>query len=269
MLPLENMDIARRPWLRTVFDARIKQIKIYLNEVGTRVSGGDQAIRFSDSRADDREVQEAKGNVSRYSQIVKGMQELQYAKECLEAKGDPVDLSWLAIDHLIEAMKLTKKLHTKTYCQARLMEGEIFLSTVNNKVKAIACFDVVVKNYKTAEECVDAKFHLDRLRTQMERENNNTKSTPRQDTTSSEYSKLEEAIGMSDEDFASFVFTQLPPKHKSNCKMPVLQDKKKAFFRLASFYHPDKVDQTVWGAEYKMLCEEISKRFNSRYASMK
>ena len=81
--------------------------------------------------------------------------------------------------------------------------------------------------------------------------------------------RLKEAEKLPDEEFAHFVFTQLPPKHKSNCKMPVLQDKKKAFFRLASFYHPDKVNESEWGKEYKMLCEAISKQFNARYAKMK
>ena len=285
MLALENTkNIDSTTWVKTVFSACIKQIKIYLNKVSACISVGDfklalkliseltlpidQAIRFSDSSAEDRQVQETKREVARYSQIVKGMQELQYAKECLEAKGDPVDLSWLAIDHLIEAMKLTKTLHPKTYSQARLMEGEIFLNTVNNKEKASICFEDIVKNHKTTVAYVDAKFNLDQLVAQKRRENN-AKRRPESTTTSDEMRKLEVAASLSDEDFAHFVFTQLPPKHKSNCKMPVLQDKKKAFFRLASFYHPDKVNESEWGKEYKMLCEAISKQFNARYAKMK
>ena len=69
-----------------------------------------------------------------------------------------------------EAQKLTKALHTKTYCQARLIQGEIFLTAVNNKAKATTCFEDIVKNHKTTEEYVAAKFNLDQLKAQKERE---------------------------------------------------------------------------------------------------
>ena len=197
------------------------------------------------------------------------MQELQFAKNCTALKGDQVDLSWLAIDHLSEAMKLTKTLHSKTYCQARLMEGDIFLNTVNNKVKATTYFEDIVKNHKSTEEYVDAKFNRDQLKVENKREETTAKQSAGRGTISHEIGELRDAVNITDEDFAQFVFSKFPPKHKADVKMPDLKDKKKAFFRLSSFYHPDKVDEQIWGSEYKMRCGVISKQFNSRYTKMK
>ena len=44
---------------------------------------------------------------------------------------------------------------------------------------------------------------------------------------------------------------------------------KRGYAKLSGYYHPDKVDTSVHGEKHKVLCEEIAKRVNSRYAQLK
>ena len=67
------------------------------------------------------------------------------------------------------------------------------------------------------------------------------------------------------------LFATFPPQHKENCKVLVIDQrntKKKVYIRLCTYYHPDKVDSSIHGEKYKVLCEEISKRVNARSARM-
>lgn len=88
-----------------------------------------------------------------------------------------------------------------------------------------------------------------------------------------EIAKLDVAKKLSDEEFVKFLFANFPPKHKENAKMPEVSQThqviKKAYIKLSTFYHPDKIDTEKYGEKYKVFCEEISKRVNSRYAQMK
>ena len=68
---------------------------------------------------------------------------------------------------------------------------------------------------------------------------------------------------MTDEAFLDFPFDMFPPKHRDNCAKPERTVNKKMFFRLSSYYHPDKVDSR-WG----ILCEEISMKASARYLKM-
>ena len=44
---------------------------------------------------------------------------------------------------------------------------------------------------------------------------------------------------------------------------------KRAYIKLSTYYHPDKIKVEEHGEKYKVLCEEFSKQVNSRYAKMK
>ena len=45
-------------------------------------------------------------------------------------------------------------------------------------------------------------------------------------------------------------------------------EKKRAFYILCSYYHPDKVNASKYGKKYKVLCEEISKRINEKFGAL-
>ena len=87
-----------------------------------------------------------------------------------------------------------------------------------------------------------------------------------------ELKQLEAAAHNTDEDFLDFLFSTFPPVHREKCKKPAVipgSGMKKVYIKLSMYYHPDKVDTTVHGRKYQVLCEEIAKVVNARYANMK
>ena len=91
----------------------------------------------------------------------------------------------------------------------------------------------------------------------------------------SNYSKKGNTRGASKLSFGAFVdflFDKFPPVHKENCEKPDTSEgckQKKTCLKLSSYYHPDKVDVSIHGEKYKVLCAEITKNINTRYAEMK
>ena len=85
---------------------------------------------------------------------------------------------------------------------------------------------------------------------------------------------LDRTADMSFQELIDFLFKTFPPKHRDNAKKPEVKDlnnagqKKRAYYLLSSYYHPDKVDANKYGMKYKILCEEISKRINAKYGAM-
>ena len=73
---------------------------------------------------------------------------------------------------------------------------------------------------------------------------------------------------LNNREFLNFVYSTFPPKHKKNRQVPNSSFIKKDYMRMAKFYHPDKIDTIEQGDKYKILCEEISKRINGRFAKM-
>ena len=75
-----------------------------------------------------------------------------------------------------------------------------------------------------------------------------------------------------------YVLDKHPPKHISNADVAALKenvltllksgtktDKRKVVLKLNARYHPDKVDASVHGMKWKVLCEEITKNVNRLY----
>ena len=86
---------------------------------------------------------------------------------------------------------------------------------------------------------------------------------------------LDSTVGQSFRELIEFLFKTFPPKHRENAKKPEVKDptnageKKRAYYILCTYYHPDKVDASKYGRKYKVLCEEISKRINEKFGAMK
>ena len=209
-------------------------------------------------------------------QIARGMQELELSECALNGEGDEVDKALISLDH-IHAAKYYSHVHdNKVYCKAKLLEGKIFLTTVQNKSKAKSCFETIVKNPAAkslhTEEYSEAMFFLEKLEAEAQKAKkpDMSKTTLKHELTD-ELQKLDKAKVQDDLSFIDFLFSTFPPKHKENCRKPEISErspKKKAYIRLCTYYHPDKVDTSVHGLKYQVLCEEISKRVNERFARM-
>ena len=77
-------------------------------------------------------------------------------------------------------------------------------------------------------------------------------------------------------DLCEYIFEKHPPKHiaEFKSKKPDFTDMgyntgKRPLQKMVTLYHPDRVDMAKNGAEYFVLCEEITKVLNKRYNDMK
>jgi hypothetical protein len=294
MLALRNDKyIDSKGWTKTVYKACMTEINIYMENIKGCTDEGnfksalsfiseltfaqEQVVRTADSRSDDRQVKEIKKQIEDITMVATGMQKLHLAQEALEGDNDVVDRAILALDHLTEAKYFTKDHDTNTFCKAKLLEGKIFLNYVENKMKAKTCFSDIVNNpnakSKHTVEFSEAKFNLEKLEAEESQSKKpNVDKNALKDEIKNEMKQLENAANMSDESFMKFLFDTFPPKHKDNYKrleINAANPKKKIFIRLSSYYHPDKVDTSIYSEAYKVLCEEILKRINARFAKMK
>ena len=74
--------------------------------------------------------------------------------------------------------------------------------------------------------------------------------------------------------FLRHVYKTYPPKNEEHKLDPNLgeldtKSEKKLILSAISHYHPDKQDQQKYGLKWVLLCEEITKVLNNRYASHK
>ena len=168
----------------------------------------------------------------------------------------------------------------KHFCKAKLYEAKLFLDLFFNKDKAKACLKEVI-DISLSERYTDTLWFKEASALfQKIKEEEQTSETPSEDKVDymkeleSEVKELDGAEHLNNEDFINFLFSKFPPKHHSNPKKPDVQSQnfsalKRAFAKLSGYYHPDKVDASVHGEKYKVLCEEIAKRVNSRYTQLK
>ncbi|KAK6169075.1 hypothetical protein SNE40_020196 [Patella caerulea] len=75
-------------------------------------------------------------------------------------------------------------------------------------------------------------------------------------------------------DFLRYVYKTFPPKNKKHTlgeipKQPEINDLKKLYQRAVVHYHPDKIDVSVHGMEWKVMSEEIVKVLTSHYEYFK
>ena len=175
--------------IKTVFKATLAEIKLYLQAIKTCITSKDfktalgfiaeltasqdRANRLADDGQDDKKVADLRKQIDSSYQVARGMQELELAKDALNGEGDLVDMALISLDHIHTAKYYTHGHDNKTYCKAKLMEGRIFFTTIQNKLKAKTCFETIVKNSAAKnlhiEEFSEAKFFLEKLEAEAEK----------------------------------------------------------------------------------------------------
>ena len=250
----------------------------YISEV---TSPNEQARRLAESESDNSQVTRLTRQIAVAKEVARGMQETDtaqtlYKRACKEGEQSSLDCALIALDHINVAKNLTRNVHRKAFSKAKLLEGQIFLNIVGNKCKAHDCFDEIVKIYEAtgdyAEECSEAKFHLEELEIEEEKKKRNGNKEYSKAVIKAELMQLEGAKEMSDKEFVAFLFSTFPPKHRDDYRLPAMSSRsstRTAFIRLSNYYHPDKINTSIHGQEYKVLCEEIAKNLNARFAKFK
>ena len=205
--------------------------------------------------------------------------------EGLKPDVEKVDTALLLLDNIQRAKALIMDKNIKIVCRNKLVEGKIYQELLDNEVKAKKCYKEVLdlallyeytkeKSYKEAETRYK---DIKRKEDQKKKEDEEGKKSRDEIVVDlgPELKKLDSAAGQSFQEFIEFLFKTFPPKHRENAKKPEIKDannsgqKKRAFYILCSYYHPDKVNASLYGKKYKILCEEISKRINEKCGAMK
>ena len=213
--------------------------------------------------------------------LAMGLMLINQAEETMkQGEDNSVERAFVALDLISEAKKLTKQVDMKYFCIAKLYEGKLLLNLFFNKDKAKACLKEVM-DISLSERHTDTLWFKEASALfQKIKKEEETPETPSKDKDNcmkeleSELKEIDAADRLNNEEFINFLFSKFPPKHHSNPKKPDVQSQnfatlKRGYAKLSGYYHPDKVDTSVHGERHKLLCEEIAKRVNSRYAQLK
>ena len=187
---------------------------------------------------------------------------------------EKVDEGLVLLDDIKRAKNLSKG-NKNLFCRNLILEGKIKQNLLENDIHANRC-------YKEAIDIAEAEGHTEELWYKeatellefMKHKDDGKSKAEIVESLSAEIKMLDDAANLSLRELIDFLFKNFPPKHKQNPKKPELKEssdarqKKKAYYVLSSYYHPDKVDTKQHGLKYKVLCEEIAKRINQRFGNI-
>ena len=140
---------------------------------------------------------------------------------------------------------------------------------------------VLSRNLYTMDWYKEASSFLKNMQDEKQRQEDELWQNQRKvymDQLSEEVKLLEEHNNDNEREFIAFIFDKFPPKHRAEAEWKHLlpneevEDNntwKKTMMRLVTIYHPDRVDKSVQGNKYHVLCEEITKALTNRYNRFK
>ena len=289
--------IENASWSKVMFSCYMSHIKLYqaaikeklenddvknaLNDINELSRSKEEAARLAFTKADKKTLRSLLQELEDCDTLAMGLMLINQAEETMKQSEDnSVERAFVALDLISEAKKLTKQVDMKYFCKAKLYEGKLLLNLFFNKDKAKACLKEVM-DISLSERYTDTLWFKEASALfQKIKKEEETPETPKEEKDDcmkelgSELKELDAAKRLNDEDFINFLFSKFPPKHHSNPKKPEVQSQnfatlKRGYAKLSGYYHPDKVDTSVHGEKHKVLCEEIAKRVNSRYAQLK
>ena len=290
--PIEDIS-----WNKVIFNCHISHLKLYhvaikekleredfkeaLNDIGELRRSQEEASRLAFTKAEKKNLRGLLQDLEDCNKLGMGLMLIHQADETMKQDQDnSVERAFVALDLISEAKNLTKQVDMKYFCKAKLYEGQLLLNLFLNKDKAKACLKDVIdisvsERYTDSLWFKEASALFQKIKKEEETpENANEEKEDCMKDLQSEIKELDAAERFSDGDFINFLFSKFPPKHHSNPKKPDVQNQnfatlKRAFAKLSGYYHPDKVDTSIHGEKHKVLCEEIAKRVNARYAQLK
>ena len=290
--PIENIS-----WNEVILNCHISHLRINqaaikeklerqdfkeaLNDISELVRSKDEASRLARKMAEKYILKDLLGELEDSNKLATGLKLIHQAEDTMKQDEDnSVERAFVALDLISEAKNLTKQADMRYFCKAKLHEGQLLMNLFLNKDKAKACMEEVIdisvsEGYTDSVWFKEASALLEEIKRGEE-----TPGRPSEEKEDyikdlqSEMKELGAAQFFSDGEFIDFLFSKFPPKHHSNPKKPEVQSHspsklKRALAKLLGYYHPDKVDTSIHGEKYKVLCEEIAKRVSARYAQLK
>ena len=284
-------------WNEVMFSCYMSHIKLYkvsiseklerddfkdaLNDISDLARSKEEASRLANTKTENKTLRSLLQELEGCDKLAMGQMLINQAEETMkQGEDNSVERAFMALDLISEAKKLTRQVDMKYFCKAKLYEGKLLLNLFFNTDKAKACLKEVM-DISLSERYTDTLWFKEASALfQKIKKEEETPEAAREEKDDcmkeleSELKALDSAERLNDDGFINFLFSKFPPKHHSNPKKPDVQSQnfatlKKAFAKLSGYYHPDKVDTSVHGEKHKVLCEEIAKRVNSRYAQLK
>jgi len=190
---------------------------------------------------------------------------------------EKIDQALLLVDNLNSAMKSTLS-SLRVYCKIKLLKAKIFkILLMNDDIARNCCRELIdiglAQGFDKETWFLDALTMYKDLRDKKDKFDESVEKkgrAPILEELKDELKKLEDAATLDLKQFIGFLFDNFPVKHKKVVQRPdVDKGMKKACIILSALYHPDKVKVDEHGEKYKVLCEEITKKINSRLGSLK
>ena len=277
-------------WKQIVFQCCMSEITIYLEKVEEFLKKGDfksvikyiadlhlprdHAARLSSTPTEKQQLADINRMIDVETSKAEGMKKLHLAEITLSGDRDPVDRALIVLDTLSEVKQLTRDCHTKTFLTAKLLEGKIFLNDIVVKSKANLCSSEIL-NHPLAKDHIKiytaAKFFYEQLELEESRKLTDDEIQEKSEENKSsmllqlqnELLQLKNADEtMDDFNLVDFSSSNFPPTHQQNSKKNTHKEKETNSGSGQSLL--DKIHSSVHGEKYKLLCEEIAKRVNSR-----
>jgi len=253
---------------------------------------GDQAMT--------REVELLELDMTVHSTLAKAIHDLHEADKELE---DTVEGSEalsiarvrLCLDKYKQAVVAVVGQDTELVCMAYTKIAKIYLKVVRDAISKIKGKEYLMevmemskalgedKNLHSLEWFNLATSLLREIQEEAQRKEDEEWSSKRKvavEGIKEELKQLAEHEADSDEDLVSFLLDKLPPRHRPAGDWRHLEEevraseahskeRKRAFQKLVTIYHPDRVDKEKFDDKYHVLCEEICKELTSRYNNLK
>jgi len=283
-------------WNRIVFNCRIHHIEMIMKVIEKQLESDDfkivlsllgeieffvkEADKLVETSTESKQLSELIKEGKKFASIANGLKYISLSEEVLkesDALEDSIDRTLVALDFLREASTISKSQNVKLFCKAKVYEGKLFMEKLLNKNKAKSCFKEVI-DISISQQCTNTVWYREASILFKELKDNEVEvDEPNLETENimkeleKELDQLQSASKLSFGAFVDFLFNKFPPVHKENCKKPDTCEGNpmKTCLRLSSYYHPDKVNVSIHGEKYKVLCAEIAKNLSNRYAQMK
>ena len=258
-----------------------EDFKEALLDLGKLTLSKEEALRLAETEADNETLDRLMTELRSCTNLANSLKHIHLSEETMQRGEDnSVERAFLALDLLSEAKQLAKQIDMKVFSKALLYEGKLLLTLFVDKERAKSCFKEVIdisltEKYTNTLWYKEASALFQQIKKAEEAPQNlgEMKNNLLKEL-EPEIKQLDAAGSLDNKAFINFLFDKFPPKHHSNPKKPTLGNQdasalKRAMGKLSGYYHPDKVDTSVHGDKFKVLCEEIAKRVNSRYARLK
>ena len=269
-----------------------KKFKEGLDSLGKQCRFKEEAMGYAVTKNERKKVQVLDKEWTTFMALGEGLQAL-HVGDCMldravkEEESLNLDLVWDAYDKYKEAELLSKGEDVEILCLSLFHRAKIYADVFKDKYQ---CKELLKEATGLAQTLIPGPYHnrpwyveltemTQKIRDEEIRAEESKWENERKKHLEKVQEDVKEIAAREDgdlKDLCEYIFEKHPPKHiaEFKSKKPDFTDMgyntgKRPLQKMVTLYHPDRVDMAKNGAEYFVLCEEITKVLNKRYNDMK